>query len=479
MPSQPDTRRTLVLAGGQPEATPHAGDYVRVLRRRAWVVAATAAAVVAVGLLYVWTASPLYEASARVLLARESPAATLTDTGGATEQGDPERFVQTQAQVARSESLAARVLAATGTEGRSAADVADATEVLPIAGADMLEIRVLDRDAVHATRLADEYAEQFAAMQRRLDRKALEAALRKIRTSELAAAADGDPALLDALEDKRRELETAMPLDTGKAAALRSDEAPAKVRPRPARDALVALAAGLLLGTILAFVTEALDRRTTSLRELSARLGLPVLGRVGRRRRLADPPSDDLRANFDRALAAAGCGDGAVIAVTSASRRDDRQAALAGLALALASAGRRVTSVQLDRTRPLRHRLARLTRRVDLIPHDLAPRDRAALDALRARSDIVLLDAPPLLGRGEDRSVARHADAHILVVRVDLPERRLERLRAKLARGGPVVIGLIATRATRGFEPEARLATVTARAGAAMSHARRQPMDVG
>jgi uncharacterized protein involved in exopolysaccharide biosynthesis len=85
-----------------------------VLRRRGWVVALVVAVAVLAGVVYDSSRTRLYEASARVLLSRDSPAARLTGATDEDAKGDRERFIRTQIHVARTVALAKRVLPAAG-----------------------------------------------------------------------------------------------------------------------------------------------------------------------------------------------------------------------------------------------------------------------------------------------------------------------------------------------------------------------------
>jgi Mrp family chromosome partitioning ATPase len=486
-----------------PSEAPTAADYVRVLRRRAPVVALVVALGLALGVAYVRSSDELHEASAKVLLSRGSPAATLTGVTGLSDRGDPERFVQTQAEIGRTEAVARAVLAAEDLHDRTAGDLMAAREVLVGGSADVLEFRVRDPSPELAVRLAGQFAAQFAAYQRKLDRTALDQARNEIRTSLETLRRQGagatDSRVYRELLAQERKLLTAEPLDTGKALVLSAPTSAVQVRPRPKTDLAVAFAASLLLGVLAAFLLEGLDRRLDSATAIARRLRLPFLGQVAslgaspveRMRSLAGPAGRQvedfqlLSRSIEASLKAAGLDrPGAVIAFTSSRRRDGKSAAVANLALAFALAGRRVVLVELDAMDRAQSvfdipagagvtELAEGSTTVDdalvyvrtggrelgVLPlgnavHSLSAllaSDRLAgvVEQLRARADLVLIDAPPLLGANGALQVAAHADGLVLALRLSgVRDRVLARVASLLQTSGPVKLGLIGTYAS-------------------------------
>ncbi|MBM0258785.1 hypothetical protein [Micromonospora sp. 4G55] len=116
------------------------------------------------------------------------------------------------------------------------------------------------------------------------------------------------------------------------------------------------LLAGLLLGGLVAFVQESLDRRVRTAAEAVATVGAPLLGTV-RRRRGGQPDDSDLRYLV---LALGRWVDGpqrTPLVVLSSATDEGREEVTAGLAVVLAAAGHDVrlgvTPESLDRIRPL------------------------------------------------------------------------------------------------------------------------------
>jgi Mrp family chromosome partitioning ATPase len=496
-----------------PSEAPTVADYVRVLRRRAPVVALVVALGLALGVAYVRSSDELHEASAKVLLSRGSPAATLAGVTGLSDRGDPERFVQTQAEIGRTEAVARAVLAAEDLHDRTPGDLMAAREVLIGGSADVLEFRVRDPNPEFAVRLAGQFAAQFTVYQRKLDKTALDQARSEIRTRLETLRRQGagatDSRVYRELLAQERKLLTAEPLEAGKALVLSAPTSAVQVRPRPKTDLAVAFAASLLLGVLAAFLLEGLDRRLDSATAIARRLRLPFLGQVAslgaspgaRMTSLAGSAgrqAEDfqlLRRNIEASLEAAGLDrPGGVIAFTSSRPTDGKSATVANLALAFALAGRQVILVELDAS----HRgqrvfdipagagvteLAEGSTTVDdalvyvrtggrdlgVLPlgnavhslnallasdklHLASDRLAGVVEQLRARADLVLIDAPPLLGANGALQVAAHADGLVLVLRLSgARDRVLARVASLLLTSGPVKLGFIGTDASPGI----------------------------
>ncbi|NES13474.1 MULTISPECIES: lipopolysaccharide biosynthesis protein [Micromonospora] len=137
---------------------------------------------------------------------------------------------------------------------------------------------------------------------------------------------------------------------------------------------------GLLLGGLVAFVRESLDRRLRSTAEAVSAIGAPLLGTV-RRTRGGEPDEADLRY---LALALARWVDGperGPLVLLSSATDEGREQVTAGLAAVLAGGGHAVrlgvTPESLDRIRPLMLDAQRRNPPVEPAPAKL-PRQRPA-----------------------------------------------------------------------------------------------------
>ncbi len=285
----------------------------------------------------------------------------------------------------------------------------------------------------------------------------------------------------DALQRREEILAAAAATETRSAQVVNpAGEAP-KVSPRPVRNGLIAFGLGLVLALVVVFLVDALDTRVRSVDTIRETLGLRLLGRLaappsGLRKQnglvmLADPTSHDaeqfraLRWSLDLANAEH---DARTIMITSAVGAEGKSTTVANLAVALARAGRRVVLVDADLTHPHLHRLFNLDqqpgltdvelgetllvealRPIGLIEDSSGADDSSrrtehagSLEVLAAgtvlqdpdelgfdkavgsiiqrvqdHADIVLVDAPPVLG-GHAIALSAHVDAVVVVARL-------------------------------------------------------------
>lgn len=309
------------------------------------------------------------------------------------------------------------------------------------------------------------------------------------------------------LVEREQQLQTMEELQTSNAAVVKTPTDAAQVSPRPTRNGILGLFLGIALGLGLAFLREALDTRVRSAQEVGDRLHLPLLARVpeppkalrqGNQLVMQAKPGGVhaeafrmLRTNLDFATLDRDVGS---IMVTSAVQQEGKSTTIANLAVALARAGQRVILVDLDLRRPyldkffdLRGRpgvtqvalgkapLAESLVRVPLAPVEPGVNGNTPLGALavlgsgpippdpgefvasarlsevllelRELSDVLLIDAPPLLQVGDALTLSAKVDAAIIVTRLDVLRRpmvdEVHRLAASMpaARLGFVVTG--------------------------------------
>jgi polysaccharide biosynthesis transport protein len=369
-------------------------DYLVIFRRRKWIVllppivAALAAFALSTG------QSPLYRASAEILVNPRSVVTAITgvDPSG----GDPNRYLQTQASIARSPLLAQRIAAASGIPGMTPGRVLAESQVTPSTDSDLVWIYVEDANQDVAARLANTYAGQFTQFSKERATDYIDEALASLQTriKSLAAHGQANSPLYSTLIQQQGQLATVGKLMAGGSTVLQNAEGAAKIRPRPKRDALLGFLFGGVVGLVLAFLAEALDRRVRSEHEIDEALALPLLARIPQ-------PPRGLQKTNDLVMLRESSGaqaetfrklrtsiefvnpDGALktIMVTSAVEQEGKSTTIANLAVALASSSRRVVVVDLDLRRPYLSRLFHVGGRPGIT--DVAVKRATLAEALR------------------------------------------------------------------------------------------------
>jgi tyrosine-protein kinase len=372
-----------------------AADYLAILRRRKWILLAPPLAAGIAAFALASRQDPRYEASAQVLVNRASVVCAITNACDPS-TFDATRFLTTQASIARSPRLAARVVDRAGLPGVTAGSLLANSKVDPSATADLLHFSVRDGDPVRAAGLVNAYADEFNDYKTELDTQRLNEALTVLneRIKELRASGDTSSPAYDTLVQNRGQLETVLNLLANNTSVLQPAGGAAKVSPKPKRSAILGLLLGLVVGVALALLAESLDRRVRSEEEVDNALDLPLLARIpgpGRRLRknnellMLDDPSNvhaetfrKLRTSLEFVNADAGA---KTIMVTSAVDREGKSTTVANLAVAMARGGRNVALVDLDLRRSMLDRFFGVNPRPGIT--DLAIGRVEPVDAMR------------------------------------------------------------------------------------------------
>ena len=347
-------------------------DYLHVLRRRKWIILQAAVLVPAAAIGFSLHQQKLYRASAQVLLSSQNLATELTGTQQTGVSVQPDRVAQTQADVARVPAIAARVLRRVPGTGLTVQRFLSRSGVSTATNADILTFEVVNRDAVLARRLVDEYAASYTVYRRSLDTAAIHTALQSVdaRIGQLVDAGGRGGALYASLVERQQTLATMQALQTSNAAVVQQAQKVSQVQPKTSRNAILGIFLGIVLGIGLAFLREALDTRVRNAEEIGERLGgLSLLARVPvpskklrakNRLVMLDSPTGVqaeafrmLRTNLDFATLGRSA---RTIMVTSAVEQEGKSTTIANLAVALARTGQRVVLVDLDLRRPFLHR---------------------------------------------------------------------------------------------------------------------------
>lgn len=461
-------------------------DYLSVLRRRKRMIILATLTVVASAVVLSMLQEPVYRAKARVLIRPDS--AVFGNTSGLPT--DP-AFIETQMVVIESKPVRDLVQEKLGPVPEPSTTAVGTTSVVQVAvesrrperAAEVTNAYVDAYLAFRSKQLSDALSVQTREIQSKID--ALQKQIDDLGNQINALAAcggqsgvcpqreslqqDRDALISQQVPFKQRRDELQVEASAGGAPAQVVTPAAVPdepVRPTPVRNALAALAVGLVLGTTAALAFEHLDDSIKSKEDLqrSAR-DIPVLGMIpttpGWKERdrprvvsLLEPSSPSAEAYrtlrtsirflaVDRPLR--------VIQVTSPAAGEGKTTTTANLAVALARAGERVVIVSCDLRRPRLHEFFGLTNSVGFTsvllgevplssalqpvpevgrlwvlpsgplppnPSELLSSTRASevLNGLQASADTVLVDCPPVLPVTDAAVLSGKVDGTLLVV---------------------------------------------------------------
>jgi succinoglycan biosynthesis transport protein ExoP len=336
--------------------------YLRVLRRRKWIVLVCAILVPVTAYVFAAREPAQYQASALVYLSSQDIAGALT--GFSAPYVDETRLADTQAMLAHVPVVAERAIKLSGVSGMTPAGLLGSASIVPVGDTSILAFTVTSSDPVKAERLATAYARAFTTHRGELDSQAVRTARAELNSKLAQLTADGGKKskLAVDLRSKDQQLATVEALQTSRTYVIRTADSAVQIAPKPKKNAILGLMLGIVLGLGLAFAVEALDTRVRSAAEVGGRLGLPQLARVpppprglakdDRLVMLAQPTGTNaeafrmLRTNLD--FATLENHGSRTILVTSAVEREGKSTTAANLAIAEARSGRRVALVDLD-----------------------------------------------------------------------------------------------------------------------------------
>ena len=488
-----------VASGHQPEL----GDYLRVLRRRKRPLLLVMAAVVGLALAASFLQTPVYAATAEVLLQRSNTETLFDPNTG--QPNDPQREVQTQIRVVSSEPVVKAVREKLGYSANISASSAGQTDVL--------RLRAENTAPRKAAAIANAYADAYIEVRRS---QAVDDVLNAVKQmqntiSDLQRQIDAAPPgpskdslveLQSAFRTKQSELQVTASLQSGGARPVRSAAVPSSpIRPKPVRDFVLALVLGGLLGIGVAFVLEYLDDSVRSKEQLErVAPSVPILATIPAVAEwkakdepvvvsLVSPTSPAAEAyrtmrtsiqfmGLDRPVRS--------LLVTSATSNEGKTTTIANLGVALARAGTRVVIVCCDLRRPRVHEFFGLSNQVGFTsvllgtvtledalqpvagverlsilasgplppnPSELLQSHRTAevLNRLRATGVFVLLDSPPILPVTDGLVLSRLADGVVAVCSAEGTSRKdLARALELLRQVDAPVIGSVLNRAPHG-----------------------------
>jgi succinoglycan biosynthesis transport protein ExoP len=433
-------------------------DYLRMLRKRAWLIAISALLCPTSALTLSLATTPVYQGTAKLLVVAK------TDPGGGTASAYEgallsQQLVKSFAQIIESRTTAEAALRLdpqpfTPRQLQARINAEPVTETL------LINLSVEDTNPARAKRLANSVARAFIM------------AVPGLQSGSALRVSLVEPALT--------------PTEP--------------IRPRTRLNVALGLLLGLMLGGGLAFLREFLDRSVKTPEELEVAADAPVVGTIppfkaGKQpipvaeqpRAPAAEAFRKLRTNFaflgvDR--------ESLCCVVTSPSAADGKSTVAANLGIALAQAGQRVAIVDADLRKPALHKLFDLPQRVgtttvlldqtgvhDAIQHlgpdlpdvltsgQLPPNPSELLGSrrmeellveLRAAYEVILIDCAPLLPVTDPMVVSRLADGILLIARAGTTTRdQAQAAKAACGKAGAKIFGTVlnVTPVTEGDQP--------------------------
>jgi polysaccharide biosynthesis transport protein len=357
-----------------PDDGPHRlARFVTTLRERWWAVLFTMIVVGGLAFGVSLLLEPRYSATSQVSYsARDAQLASQA----LSSSGSPElaHNISAEALTLTTSTFASRVSQAMG-GSRSAKDLRSSVEVTSDPGPDVIEIKAVGPDPIEVADIADAFASEFVELrQEEIEeslteaRSFLEARIDSLTPEEAASE------LGIALKQQIESLALVLSMQVTDYEILQDATVPSSPYfPRPFRNLLIGLGAGLLLGLIVASLLNYFDRRVKDRPTLERLMELPILGTVPlvprKRGGAASPgraavgfaqgnesllePMQMLRSN----LKVLGFGDTRrTVLITSTASGEGKSRLAANLAIGMALSGDRVILVDADLRNPSIHK---------------------------------------------------------------------------------------------------------------------------
>ncbi|HEY5168851.1 MAG TPA: GNVR domain-containing protein [Thermoleophilia bacterium] len=345
--------------------------YLRVLARWKWMIIGVTLVVTAAGTAYIWTRTPMYTAASQLLYMQQIDIANpLAQTYiDATAQQAQIEAVPTVIQSERVQSAAQNAMKPSSISAGYSVNAV----LQPGANnaySNIVTIQGYSSKATAAADAANSYAEAFIAWGRDSARTQVSDAVDVVkgRMDTFTTDASRQTSEYAALQQSLQQLQLLEASARGNFEIITQAGVPtAPYSPAKQRGVILALAAGLVLSGILAFLLEQLDTRLRGDDQISELLGLPIIGHVppiaGKAKAGVIPTLTEpagraaeayrlLRSNlefvgFD--------GDMRALLVSSSVQGEGKSVSACNLAVSLALAGKKVILVDADLRNPRVH----------------------------------------------------------------------------------------------------------------------------
>lgn len=498
-------------------------DYIDVLYNRKWFVVGMLTAVLVLTLVITIVQAPAYESSVKVLADINSSSEALLGEMLPSSLSDTDRFVQNQAQIIQTDALAREVekqlryeceqaarQGGSGSAPLSGASVPGAEELSEMvsvklgAKTGIFEIVVNGRDPGLTRDIARVYSEAYLANRQLASVKQISEARKEIWNrlteveeqlqtisnqvkqykasdvpTDLAASAQQTASLYTTLYEKYITLRISESLGQRGLEIIEAADTGEKVSPKPARNGILAVFLGLILGVGLAFFVDYMDDTLNTREDFERFYGTTIVGEIPFIGTEELPPYHIVY--FEKAghpavegyrtlrtnLQFLGLKDGhRSILFTSAMPDEGKSTITVNLGAALSEMGRKVLLVEADLRKPVLSKFFEIAPRNGLtgvlagacslqeavietgyenlyiLPAGVRPPNpgelvaseemRVVLEKVRGYADYVLVDAPPALAASDALAMAPMVDGVLVVGRYEVAERESARRVAEL-----------------------------------------------
>ncbi|MHB1389940.1 MAG: tyrosine-protein kinase domain-containing protein [Thermoleophilia bacterium] len=309
--------------------------------------------------------TPLYQSSAQILQRRSGLDKILLGGDLYQQSYQPERDIQTAAELVTSPVVASAVSDELGSR-LNGKNPDSSVSVNVVKKADILSITATDADPELAAAIANSFASQYISWRQRVDLSGLQNARAPIEAQVLATPQDQqDTDYFRALKNKLENLKLLESMQSGNyELVMTATPSSAPVSPNPIKNGAVALVLSLFAGISIAIVLNYFDTRIRNIDEIEQVIDKPILSSIpkaassyaGHLVTVDHPASASseafrlLRTNLsylepDREIKS--------IMITSPEAGEGKTTTLANLAITMARNGQRVIILDGDLRRPM------------------------------------------------------------------------------------------------------------------------------
>lgn len=313
---------------------------------------------------------------------------------------------------------------------------------------------------------------------------------RNVQLSILRRATDTSRSLYDTLMQRYRELNAEAGIQPNNIQLIDRADVPAQpVLPKPVIALLLGILAGILTGVAAVFVVEHLNDTVRTGDEVTTRTNTAFLGSVPQTSEDPKKELQDLKSPLSEAyssiraalLMSSRTGLPSTLSVTSVQAGEGKTTSSFATAIGLGRIGKRVVAIDCDLRRPALHKafslenqqgmseyLSGQARWENLVIADAAPNVSvitcglippnptellsgplfsALIESLRERFDVVIVDAPPILGLADAAIIGAALEGTVLVMESGRNYRgSLRTSVARLRKSGAHLVGAILTK---------------------------------